>query len=52
MSAIEIMDPKMDTGMILEGDKTKLFDPLKPLSGEQVLWVMDRLLSCEVWDMY
>ncbi|KAI8575663.1 hypothetical protein K450DRAFT_260574 [Umbelopsis ramanniana AG] len=48
MSAIEIMDPKMDTGMILEGDKKKPFDPLKSLSGEQVLWVIDRLLSCEM----
>lgn len=48
MSAIEIMDPKMDTGMILEGDKKKPFDPLKSLSAEQVLWIMDRLLSCEV----
>lgn len=48
MSAIEIMDPKMDTGMILEGDKKKPFNPLKSLSGEQVLWVIDRLLSCEV----
>ncbi|GAB5587773.1 N-alpha-acetyltransferase [Umbelopsis nana] len=47
MSAIEIMDPKMDTGMILEGDKKKPFDPLKSLSAEQVLWIMDRLLSCE-----
>jgi hypothetical protein len=48
MSAIEIMDPKMDTGMILEGDKKKPFDPLKSLTAEQVLWIMDRLLSCEV----
>ncbi|CAO3658996.1 unnamed protein product [Umbelopsis vinacea] len=48
MSAIEIMDPKMDTGMILEGDKKKPFDPLKSLTAEQVLWVMDRLLSCEM----
>ncbi|CAO3680378.1 unnamed protein product [Umbelopsis ramanniana] len=48
MSAIEIMDPKMDTGMILEGDKKLPFNPLKSLSGEQVLWVIDRLLSCEM----
>jgi hypothetical protein len=51
MSAIEIMDPKMDTGMILEGDKKIPFNPLKSLSGEQVLWVIDRLLCCEVRSM-
>ncbi|KAG2176189.1 hypothetical protein INT43_005423, partial [Umbelopsis isabellina] len=48
MSAIEIMDPKMDTGMILEGDNKPPFNALKALSGEQVLWIMDHLLSCEM----
>lgn len=49
MSAIEIMDPKMDTGMILEEDNKPPFNALKALSGEQVLWIMDHLLSCEVF---
>ncbi|KAF7723308.1 hypothetical protein EC973_002105 [Apophysomyces ossiformis] len=47
MSAIEIMDPKMDTGMVIEKDK-KPFDVEKALEPTQLLWIMDRLLSCEV----
>lgn len=48
MSAIEIMDPKMDTGMVTTDSYRRLLtidDPLKPA---QLLWVMDRLLNCEV----
>lgn len=46
MSAIEVMDPKMDTGMAI-GDSTP-FDVKQPLDAKQTLWIMDRLLSCEV----
>lgn len=48
MSAIEIMDPRMDTGMVTTDSNKRLLtldDPLKP---SQLLWVMDRLLNCEV----
>ena len=46
MSAIEVMDPKMDTGMAI-GDSTP-FDVKQPLEAKQIMWIMDRLLSCEV----
>lgn len=48
MSAIEIMDPKMDTGMVLENTSTSPFDVQQRLTPQQLLWIMDRLLSCEV----
>jgi hypothetical protein len=50
MSAIEIMDPRMDTGMVVEGTESKgsEYDIKQVLSPSQVLWIMDRLLACEV----
>lgn len=47
MSAIEIMDPRMDTGMLIE-EKPNKFDILKKLSGEETLGIMDRLLTREM----
>ena len=53
MSAIEIMDPKMDTGMLLEEDEKNhkddtAFNVERILEPRELLWIMDRLLSCEV----
>ncbi|CAG8575659.1 7898_t:CDS:2 [Diversispora eburnea] len=49
MSSIEIMDPKMDSGMILDSDLNKRpFDIKTLIRPEQVLWVMDRLFICEM----
>ncbi|KAI9468681.1 Mak10 subunit, NatC N-terminal acetyltransferase-domain-containing protein [Zychaea mexicana] len=50
MSAIEIMDPKMDTGMVLDGDDntSQTFDINRALDPGELLWIMDRLLSCEM----
>lgn len=48
MSAIEIMDPKMDTGMVIKEDNHRPFDPSVRLSEQEVIFVMDRLLCCEV----
>ncbi|KAK9765100.1 N-alpha-acetyltransferase, non-catalitic subunit [Basidiobolus ranarum] len=49
MAAIEIMDPKMDTGMYVEGqDASKDFDVSSTLSASQVLGIMDKLCSCEL----
>ncbi|KAG2213758.1 hypothetical protein INT45_003660, partial [Circinella minor] len=53
MSAIEIMDPKMDTGMLLEEDKNNHKDDMtfnvnRILEPRELLWIMDRLLSCEM----
>ncbi|KAI8885702.1 Mak10-domain-containing protein [Backusella circina FSU 941] len=45
MSAIEIMDPRMDTGMTIEENT---FDIKKHLSTRESLWIMDRLLTCEM----
>lgn len=49
VGAIEIMDPKMDSGFIPEGDS---FDPEFDVEGvlqpEQVLWVIDQLMCLEI----
>ncbi|CAG8530810.1 20672_t:CDS:10, partial [Racocetra persica] len=43
------MDPKMDSGMILDSDLNKKPFELKArLKPEQVLWIMDRLFICEM----
>ncbi|CAG8513798.1 12767_t:CDS:10 [Ambispora leptoticha] len=49
MSSIEIMDPKMDSGMILDSDLTKKpFILNARLTPRQALGVIDRLFSCEM----
>ncbi|RUS25875.1 hypothetical protein BC938DRAFT_471527, partial [Jimgerdemannia flammicorona] len=48
MSAIEIMDPKMDTGMVLKDGTHRVFDPSARLSEQEVIFVIDRFLCCEV----
>ncbi|KAK9761882.1 N-alpha-acetyltransferase, non-catalitic subunit [Basidiobolus ranarum] len=49
MAAIEIMDPKMDTGMNVEGqEESKYFDVSSLLSSSQVLGIMDKLCCCEL----
>ncbi|GAC93921.1 hypothetical protein PHSY_001489 [Pseudozyma hubeiensis SY62] len=62
MAAVKIMDARMDSGMELpaselpESDRLDTadsqvsledFDPFKPLTVPDVLWIMDRLLACE-----
>jgi hypothetical protein len=47
MSAIEIMDPRMDTGMAVE-QTYKTFDIEKRLSSESTLGIMDRLVTREM----
>ncbi len=47
MSAIEIMDPRMDTGMLVE-ESPKKFDIFKRISAEQSLGIMDRLVTREM----
>lgn len=48
MSAIEIMDPRMDTGMLIEETTTNKFDIHKRLSADQTLGIMDRLVTREM----
>ncbi|OZJ06345.1 hypothetical protein BZG36_00713 [Bifiguratus adelaidae] len=48
MSALEMMDPKMDTGMVLDSDKNKVpYNVHQPLDASQVLYIMDELFCCE-----
>jgi hypothetical protein len=62
MAALQIMDPRMDSGIFpipdhliadtdrLPKDVTSVptFDPHCELSAEDICWIMDRLLACEV----
>ncbi|KAJ1976250.1 N-alpha-acetyltransferase, non-catalitic subunit, partial [Dimargaris xerosporica] len=50
MSALEIMDPKMDSGMASMDDsaQSQRLGWATPLSASQALWVMDTFMACEV----
>ncbi|KZS98798.1 hypothetical protein SISNIDRAFT_447615 [Sistotremastrum niveocremeum HHB9708] len=49
MGAIEIMDPRMDSGVILAEQKDRPpFEPTRHLLPEELCWVMDRLTACEM----
>lgn len=49
VGALEIMDPKMDSGFIPEGDTFDAdFDPSAPLQAGEVIWIMDQLLCLEI----
>lgn len=47
MSAIEVMNPRMDTGMLVE-ETSQDFDVSKPLSPKQTLYIMDNLVTREM----
>ncbi|KAK4095167.1 hypothetical protein PCL_09195 [Purpureocillium lilacinum] len=53
VSALEIMDPKMDSGCVKPGDEfEELFDVSRALDPQEVLGVMDQLLCHEMsWHM-
>jgi len=38
----------MDSGLVLEEAQRPPFDPLTPLLPEEVCWILDRSISCEV----
>ncbi|KAG7453081.1 uncharacterized protein BT62DRAFT_959328 [Guyanagaster necrorhizus] len=48
MSALEIGEPRLDSGMILEKNQRPPFDPLMPLLPEEVCWIIDRSFSYEM----
>ncbi|KAF2156196.1 Mak10-domain-containing protein [Myriangium duriaei CBS 260.36] len=50
VAALEIMDPKMDSGCSLPDEDSVLedFDPLNHTLPEEVLWIMDELLCFEM----
>lgn len=61
MNSIELFNPKMDTGMAGASSSStsqasgsnqearpKLFDPHQSFTPEEILWIMDEMLSAEV----
>ncbi|KAF2443542.1 amino-acid N-acetyltransferas-like protein subunit Mak10 [Karstenula rhodostoma CBS 690.94] len=49
IGAIEIMDPKMDSGFLQPGETLEDdFDPLAPLLPEELIGIMDQLLGYEM----
>ncbi|KAI8974244.1 Mak10-domain-containing protein [Trametes punicea] len=48
MSAFEIGEPRLDSGMILEEQRRPPFEPLTPLLPEEVCWILDRSFACEM----
>ncbi|KAG8764246.1 hypothetical protein FRC11_011262 [Ceratobasidium sp. 423] len=51
MSAIEIMDPRMDSALVPPGvdpPEVPFTDPNAPLSAEEVCWVLDRTMAAEM----
>ncbi|KAH8100300.1 Mak10-domain-containing protein [Cristinia sonorae] len=48
MSAFEIGEPRMDSGMVVETDNKPSFDPLTPLLPRELCWMLDRSFACEM----
>ncbi|TKX19480.1 hypothetical protein C1H76_8329 [Elsinoe australis] len=50
VGALEIMDPKMDSGFILPEEDAALeeFDPLNHTLPEEIIWIMDQMLCFEM----
>ncbi|KAF2219313.1 Mak10 subunit, NatC N-terminal acetyltransferase-domain-containing protein, partial [Elsinoe ampelina] len=50
VGALEIMDPKMDSGFILPTEDAALeeFDPMSHTLPEEIIWIMDQMLSFEM----
>jgi hypothetical protein len=45
----QIMDPKMDSGVVLPGEPVgSTFDPAAPLTASQTLWILDQLSCLEI----
>ncbi|KZT74069.1 Mak10-domain-containing protein [Daedalea quercina L-15889] len=48
MSAFEIGEPRMDSGMITAPEQRPPFDPLTPLLPQEICWILDRAFACEM----
>ncbi|KAJ7063693.1 Mak10 subunit, NatC N-terminal acetyltransferase-domain-containing protein [Mycena amicta] len=48
MSAFEIGEPRLDSGMILQAQHRPPFDPWAPLLPQEICWIIDRSFSYEV----
>ncbi|KAK2460682.1 hypothetical protein APHAL10511_007152 [Amanita phalloides] len=47
MSAIEIGEPRLDTGFVNDDENPSAFDPLTPMLPEEICWILDRAFACE-----
>ncbi|KAJ3892376.1 Mak10 subunit, NatC N-terminal acetyltransferase-domain-containing protein [Lentinula edodes] len=47
MTATEIGEPRLDTGIQLENTERPQFDPLTPLLPEEICWIIDRSMAYE-----
>jgi N-alpha-acetyltransferase 35, NatC auxiliary subunit len=48
LAALEILDPKTDSGMITTGEDDIDIGSIETLLPEEVVWIMDQLLAREV----
>jgi hypothetical protein len=48
MSSFEIGEPRFDSGLALLDKSKPTFNPLAPLTPEEVCWIIDRSFSCEM----
>ncbi|KAG2359731.1 Mak10 subunit, NatC N-terminal acetyltransferase-domain-containing protein [Suillus spraguei] len=48
MSSFEIGEPRFDSGLALLDKSKPSFNPLAPLTPEEVCWIIDRSFSCEM----
>lgn len=48
LSFSPVGDPRMDSGVQMPDTNQDLFDPTAPLLPEEVCWILDRALACEV----
>jgi hypothetical protein len=49
LTIYQIMDPKMDSGVVLPGEPVDpTFDPAAPLTASQTLWILDQLSCLEI----
>ncbi|KAF7323348.1 hypothetical protein HMN09_00115700 [Mycena chlorophos] len=48
MSAFEIGEPRLDSGMVIEGQQRPPFDPWAPLLPQEICWIIDRSFAYEM----
>ncbi|OXB36847.1 hypothetical protein J007_03411 [Cryptococcus neoformans] len=48
MKAIQLLDPKMDTGILNNFKSPYMFHPEDPLTPEELCWIMDNMTALEI----
>ncbi|KAF7298377.1 hypothetical protein MKEN_01362300 [Mycena kentingensis (nom. inval.)] len=48
MSAFEIGEPRLDSGMVVHAEQRPPFDPWAPLLPQEICWIIDRAFSYEM----